>query len=84
MSLAGPTKSHRAWACSGLMYAGVPTTPTVGVSEPPSPEPELGVSISSSTEGANSSRTNGLARPQSTTNVSSYFPSITFRGFRSR
>ena len=84
MSLAGPTRSDR--AC-GLLGAHI------GRRAHHTHRRRIGTTVAGSRARCErllagrvrqSSRSNGLARPQSTTNVSSYFPSITFRGFRSR
>ena len=73
---AGPTSSHRRL---GLLRAHVapvwPTTPTVGVSEPAASGRRAGhQGFLARPSAASSSRSNGLARPQSTTSVSSNLP----------
>ena len=69
MSLAGPIRSSRPSACSGLMYDGVPIALPATVSL--LPEYVAGRSVTSAIgRDVGSSRPTTLANPQSTTRVS--------------
>ena len=81
-SVAGPSFSTFPAACSGLMNAGVPATPTVACARPP-PAGFSGPSSPGAAAPA-SGRPTTLARPQSTTRVSPNFPSMMLSGLTSR